>query len=722
MEKIEEPTILFGNSKWIWTADATKKNSNIILRRTFSFGTNKPPQRAFCRAACDSHYYLFVNGNAVVWEGGLNRSAEKAYYDEFDIAKYLIKGDNVIVVFCQYYGNDGRDLVCSKRAGFIFECNDLEIYSDTSFTVFENPAFKAPKATNCCYAGYGVNYDAALEGPLQNVHDPAYNLVQFAPATEIAQYPDDVMGYLTARPFPLNKFSEQPVIVKPKKSTDQFDGDTYTLTLPREMRVTPYMEVTGNGQEKITITTDRTDCMGCFGDEQSTYTAHSVVYLTKPTLNIYEGMLPMSGSQLIFTMPRSVKVVKLGYRELGFNTMPTCLFQTDSARLEKLFNKAVCTLYNCMGSTLMDTPERERAMWLGDASIEARALYLCYTDAAPLVKKVLSDVMEYAEDDILYSCVPGGVPVDIPSHGLTALGEYGLFGVYRSFTDDVEFFRTAFPTLCEYLMKWDMTEHGVQLREGTQRWYDNLFNIDEALIENALYYSACKFLKGIGALVGNLDYDEEFEDRMANIAEYLESCWDGRGYTVDDGVYDDRAGAFIVLTGLVPEERKKSMARLLSAVTGASPYTEWAVLQALTMLDRRDLARQRFDTRYALAADCDDSTLGEDFGGYGSKCQGFQTAVIFEAIQLFGGIDIKDGATRIKITPDFTAVKDFRTELQLATGTLEVRYKYSPAKTDIIIENKTTAKVELDIAPERIGRSVERRTIVLNKGKNKFSV
>lgn len=719
---MEEPTVLFGKSKWIWAADATKKNSNVIMRRTFSFGQNKPPQRAFCRAACDSHYYLFVNGNAVVWNGGLNRSGRQAYYDEFDIAGYLTKGDNIIVVFCQYYGNEGRDLVCSSRAGFIFECNDLEIYSDSSFMVYENEAFRTPRTANCCYAGWNVNYDAAHEGPIQNVYDPAYNITQFKPATILDSYPDDVMGIVVARPVPLDKFSAQPVIVKPKKTTNQFDGDTYIINLPREMRVTPYMEVAGNGQEVITIFTDRTEVMGCFGDETSTYKAHSVTYTTKPTLNIYEGMLPMMGSVLYFTMPRSVKVVKLGYRELGFNTVPTCTFTSDGGRLDALFGKAVNTLYQCMGSTVMDTPERERTMWLGDASVAARALYLVYYNAAPLVKKVLNDIIEYSQDNILYSCVPGNVPVDIPSHGLIALSDYGLFGAYRNYTTDVEFFRLNYEKLCDYLMQWEMTEHGVALREGTRRWYDNLYNVDEVLLENALYYNACMFMKELGSAVGNNDYEEEFDDRMVNIAEFIESTWDGLGYTTREDSYDDRANAFVVLAGLVPADRKSAVARLLAATLSASPYLEWAVLSALTALDRRDLARARFDTRYALAAVDDKTTLGEDFNGYGTHCQGYQSAVIFEAIELFGGISVKDGASKITITPDFTAIKDFRTELQLASGTLEVRYKYSPTKTDIIIDNRTTAKVELDIAPERIGRTVERRTITLNKGKNKFSV
>ncbi len=722
MEKKEEPSVLFGKSKWIWATDATKKNSNIILRRTFSFGQDRPPSRAVCRAACETHYYMFVNGNAVVWEGGLNRTAKSAYYDEFDIGKYLVKGDNVIVVHCSYFGNEGRDLVCAERAGFIFECNDLNIYSDSSFTVYENPAFKAPRTTNCCYAGYDVNYDASLEGPIQNVLNPTFNFSQFTPATELDVYPDAVIGALVPRPVPMFKFSAQPVFVKAKKSTDQFDGDTYIVNLPREMRVTPYMEVTGNGQEKITITTDRTECMGCFGDENSAYRAHSVTYITKPTLNIYEGMMPMTGNSLIFSMPRTVKVMKLGYREIGYNTAPTCEFEADD-KLNALFGKALNTLYCSMGSTVVDSPERDRAMWLGDASIAARALYLAYADAAPLVKKIIDDVIAYADgDNVLYSCVPGNIPVDIPSHGLVALGEYGLFAQYKNFTQDKALFRAEFERLCEYLMLWEMTEHGVALRDGTRRWYDNLYNADETLIENALYYSACKFVKGLGAELGEHDYDETFDDRMDNIADFIESTWDGLGYTSTGGSYDDRANAFIALAGLVPSERTAEVARVLSAVTNASPYTEWAVIQALAVLGRRDLARKRFDSRYALAADSESTTLGEDFNGFGTGCQSYQSAVIFEAVQIFGGIEVKDGASKITVTPDFSAVKDFQTRLRLASGEFEVRYKYSPSRIDIVIDNRTDGKAELVVCPELIGRNVERRAITLNKGKNKFTI
>lgn len=721
----EEPTVLFGKSKWIWAADCVKRYSHVVMRRHFTFGTDKPPSRAFCRAACDTHYYLFVNGNAAVWMGGYDRGGKGAYYDEFDIAKYLVKGDNVIVCYCQYFGTDGagRDLVPSSRAGFIFECNDLNIFSDETFEVYENRAYKPTPRGNCCYAGRSILYDASLEGQIQNVLDPQFKSSLFVPATVLGAYPDDVMGVLQKRPMPMERFSAQPVIGKPRKTTDQFDGDTYTIALPRMMRVTPYFEVTGNGQEKIVIKTDRTDCQGCFGDETSTYVGHKVEYTTKPTINIFECLLPMTGQTLTFSMPRTVKVIKLGYREIGCAVQSTCEFKCERPELNVLFGKALNTLYACMGSTLMDTPERERTMWLGDASIEARATYLGYADGAALVKKVIDDVLGYADGDVLYSCVPGNIPVDIPAHGLLALGEFGLFAQYKNFAaDGIALLRSEYTRLCDYLMLWEMTERGVLLRDGNRRWYDNLYNVDEILIENALYYSACAFLRELGGEIGDREYDETFDDRMSNIADFIENAWDGVGYTAQNGAYDDRANALITLCGLVPNERKGAIARLLAATHNASPYLEWTVTEALCKLGRRDLALKRFIMRNALDAKSEDGTLGEDYAGYGTKCQGFRTSIVFEILQDFGGLNVGYGGKRIRIAPDFVGLGDFRYKVALATGEIEVRAKYTPTRVDILVDNRTSSTVELEIVPECVGRNVERKTIVLNKGKNKFSV
>ena len=145
-------------------------------------------------------------------------------------------------------------------------------------------------------------------------------------------------------------------------------------------------------------------------------------------------------------------------------------------------------------------------------------------------------------------------------------------------------------------------------------------------------------------------------------------------------------------------------------------------MEALAALGRSDLALKRFTSRYAAIARSEDTTLGEDFNGFGTKCQSYQTAVVSELIQVFGGIDVRKGASLITVSPDFTAFREFKCSIKLATGELDVKFKNNGSRIDLVIENGTTAKLTLDVRPELVGRPVERRTIVLNKGKNKFSI
>lgn len=154
----------------------------------------------------------------------------------------------------------------------------------------------------------------------------------------------------------------------------------------------------------------------------------------------------------------------------------------------------------------------------------------------------------------------------------------------------------------------------------------------------------------------------------------------------------------------------------------ASPYFEWAAIEALCALGRSDLAYNRFVSRYALAAESGTDTLGEDFNGFGSKCQGYAAAVIGEIVKLFCGVSVKNGGSEITVTPDFHAIRDLRLSLKLASGELDVRYKYGDSRVDIIIDNRTTGSVTLSVEPERMGRNVEKRSIKLGKGKNKFAV
>ncbi|VGO13612.1 hypothetical protein PDESU_02169 [Pontiella desulfatans] len=70
---------------------------------------DEAPRKAMARIAVDSKYWLWINGEQVVFEGQLKRgpTPDDTYYDEVDLAPYLKKGDNTIALLVWYFGKDG---------------------------------------------------------------------------------------------------------------------------------------------------------------------------------------------------------------------------------------------------------------------------------------------------------------------------------------------------------------------------------------------------------------------------------------------------------------------------------------------------------------------------------------------------------------------------------------------------------------------------------------
>ena len=107
------------------------------LLYTSSFAVTDVPNQLIARIAADSKYWLWINDQLVVFEGGLKRgpSPSGTYYDPVDIAPYLTKGLNTIAILLWHFGKDGFSHINSGKAALLFEAiaPGLEIVSDASW-------------------------------------------------------------------------------------------------------------------------------------------------------------------------------------------------------------------------------------------------------------------------------------------------------------------------------------------------------------------------------------------------------------------------------------------------------------------------------------------------------------------------------------------------------------------------------------------------------------
>ena len=99
-------------AKWI-TKQQGQSETNTWLAYRKDVDIEKVPVSLIARIAVDSRYWLWINGQQVVFEGGLKRgpSIGDGYYDKVEIAPFLKKGQSVAQNFDRMFFQTGGELV-----------------------------------------------------------------------------------------------------------------------------------------------------------------------------------------------------------------------------------------------------------------------------------------------------------------------------------------------------------------------------------------------------------------------------------------------------------------------------------------------------------------------------------------------------------------------------------------------------------------------------------
>ena len=110
-------------AQWITAGDTTVNGVNTWLMFRKDIKVKKLPERVVARVAVDSKYWLWINGQLVVFEGGLKRgpNPNDTYCDEVDLKPYLKKGKNQVAVLVWYFGKHGYSHKSSGQSGLFFE-------------------------------------------------------------------------------------------------------------------------------------------------------------------------------------------------------------------------------------------------------------------------------------------------------------------------------------------------------------------------------------------------------------------------------------------------------------------------------------------------------------------------------------------------------------------------------------------------------------------------
>lgn len=722
-------------AQWITSIEENVDNPNTWIAFRRDILIKKVPSEVIAQIGVDSKYWLWINGNLVVFEGGLKRgpNPEDTYYDEVNIAPYLKKGENKIAILVWYFGKNGFSHKSSGKAGLIFKVKDdkLDIISNSEWLCKVHPAYGN---TGKPYPNYRL--------PESNIHfDARYDITgwqtedcrkyAFENARELGDWGVGPWNKLVKRPIPFWKdFGVKPLEVQRIPGNDK---DTIIARLPYNMQMTPVLDVTDTqGGSLISISTDHSVAGGAENVRAE--------YVTKRGKQTYESLGWMNGHKLMLVLPKSVTVNALSYRETGYDTEPIGSFSCDNEFYMRFWEKALRTLYVNMRDTYFDCPDRERAQWWGDVVLLMGESFYTYSPTAhALMKKAIYELVGWQKKNgVLYAPIPSGrSDTELPGQSLASIGRYGFWNYYLN-TGDKQTIVDAYPKVKKYLGLWQLDDTGLTaFRSGGWTWGDWGDHRDIRLIYAGWHYLA---LDGAAKMADVLGYEgdaEMYREIMKKLKVGYNKCWNGYAYRHPQyqKETDDRAQALAVITGIADQTQYDEIFNLFKSQKHASPYMEKYVMEALFIMGQSNYALERVQSRFAPMVDNKEySTLfeGWDIGekgfGGGTVNHAWSGGALTVIAQYLCGVEpLKPGYELFKIEPDLTSFKQasitvptiaglvksafiiepdvFSLEISVPRNTQAIVYLPAELVFDISINGKTPSeKYKVDIRFEKKGK------------------
>lgn len=614
---------LFAQENWTAkriTAHENQNESNSWLDFIKIFELDEVPTSATALIACDSKYWMWINGELAVFEGQLKRgpTPDDTYYDKVDISSYLKSGKNKIAVLVWYFGKDGFSHNSSGQAGLVFQCKSIGVESDDTWLGRVNRAFEH---TTHPYPNYrlsesNIRFDAR-NGSFDWIEPDSENRA-FRKVKILGNADSEPWNNLIERPIPLwkdfglkeyeNKFS-LPYLSK---------GDTLICKLPYNAHITPYFKIKSESGKVVEIQTDH-----YYGGGPPNVRAE---YVTSSGIQEYESLGWMNGHHVQYYFPEGIEILELKYRETGYDTDFTGKFSCNDPFYNKLWEKALRTLYVTMRDTYMDCPDRERAQWWGDLVNESgEAFYALSPSSAFLTKKGMLELINWQrEDGTLYSPIPGMYNSELPGQMLASIGFYGFWNYYLN-TGDKETIEKVYDGVKRYLDVWKLDESGIlKYREGDWYWGDWGTNIDKQGLFNAWYYLALNGYRNMSELLGYNSEAARTDKMMTDFKDaFNQQLWNGKEYRSAsyEGETDDRTQALAVVAGLVDSDKFSEIYRILQNQFYASPYMEKYVIEALFLMGYEEFGLKRLKDRFSTMVN--DKKLTTLYEGWGIGTEGY---------------------------------------------------------------------------------------------------
>ena len=684
-------------AKWIAT-EPCQSEPNTWMAFVKKVDIDKVPATLEARIAADSKYWLWINGEMVVYEGGLKRGPAPGdtYYDKVDIAPYLKKGENIIAARVWFFGKNGFSHMTSGALGFIFDARGegVEIVTDKSWAAAFERSFSTASCekTNYRLSESNIRYDAnafSRDWFKTGVTKGFSSALELGVGVGRAPF-----GKMVERPIPMWKDFGLKDYVSTRQSSD-----TLYCKVPYNCQYAPYLKVDAPAGKVISMLTDHDYVTGA--------KCVSAEYVTCDGVQEYENPGWMNGELMMYVIPEGVKVLDVKFHETGYNTEFAGSFKCDDEFLNDYWTKAQRTMYVCMRDTYYDCPDRERAQWWGDEVNELNEAFYCMDrNADMLARKGILELAAWQKNDgVLYAPIPcGNYHKELPMQILNSIGWYGFHNFYW-YTGDDSFIPEVYDAVHKYLHSvWELDEDGLPIyRTGAWDWPDAGSHQDSHAQLHCWYYLALKAEADFARMLGYEADQAQDEAMMKVIADKLNAdYWNGTEYRTPGhtDVADDRVQALAVISGIASADKYPAIKAVLAREYHATTYMTPYVLEALYTMGEPQMAIDRMKKMYPTVMSENSTTLYEHWNYDGTCNHAWAGGGIISMGNRLAGIEpTAPGFKSFKVAPAIvgTTLKAITTKVVTNYGDIDVDLlrKGKKVTATITVPEGTTCEVTL---------------------------
>lgn len=729
----------WGGAKWIWQQEDGPANTWMCFRKTVTL--DEIPKVAEAKISVDSKFWLWINGEMVIFEGGLSRGPSPAgkwdrkkkitpansWYQTVDIQSYLKKGENTIAILVWYWGRETHKgtHIDSGKGGLLFhaQIGNQTVESDETWKAIQHPGYDntiEPASKNLVQ--YSVKYDA--QKGLNDWTDSAW----YKSGYDDKQWPLAVeKGKAGVAPWYKLKKNFVPLLVNHglKNYENQAKlqlpfiskGQTVSCHLPFNKQITPYLEIEAKAGDTIFITTD------------NPLNKIHATYITKEGVQAFESFSWMNGHEVKYTIPAGVKVLALKYRWMSVGEIAGQL-ELDDPFYQRLWWMGRNTLFVCARDNFMDCPDRERALWIGDVADQTGYLFYTMDNAGrQLLKKAILQTVYFSQDGVIGALGPLRVR-ELVTQSLQFIAQ--TIWPYYLNTGDKETLEIAYPYVFAYLKLFPMQENGLpEYRKGKSPdswdWLDwGVKNtIDKQPIQLAFYYLALKQARAMAKVLGNEEHIAWYNKRMESMQlAYDKTFWKNGYYSSDTAKFkDDRANAIAIVSGIAnPNYYNQIVDNVLIPNRFSSPHFEWMVEEAMCIAGRHKEALQRMKEQYqSQVANKSLTTLYEKFPDGGSYNHAWNAPNTILSKYIAGVVPTKVAWSEYKIMPTLLHFKSLKTTVPTVKGNIILEMTNNDKEFQLKLNSpeNTVAIIGIPKTDKEIKTVVVNNKVVWENGKMK---